>query len=163
MKTLFILRHGKAEPESPSGSDFDRALAPRGLDDAARAAMELKGRLPRHAPGAISAARRTQETAGAVRDALDWELTGAWMDGYLAPAGLWLDAVNGWQDECDAGLIVGHNPGLSDLVSGLTDAPVWLPTAGLAEVTFEVDRWAEVSRGCGILRGIWTPKSNLWA
>lgn len=163
MITLYILRHGKAAPQAAGGSDFERALAPRGLEDAARAAAALKGRLPSHAPGAVSAAQRTQETARVVGNVLGWEGPDALLDGYLAPAAFWLAAVNGWPDGCDAGLLIGHNPGLSDLVSELTDAPVWLPTAGLAEVTFEVDRWAEVSRGCGILRGIWTPKSNLWA
>jgi phosphohistidine phosphatase len=42
-------------------------------------------------------------------------------------------------------LLVGHNPGLEELVTALTGEHVTLPTAGLAECTLEVERWSDVS------------------
>ena len=35
MERLILFRHGKAEPDSESGDDFDRRLAPRGERDSA--------------------------------------------------------------------------------------------------------------------------------
>ena len=41
MQRLILLRHGKAEPDSESGEDFDRRLAPRGVRDSAAAGVTL--------------------------------------------------------------------------------------------------------------------------
>ena len=58
---------------------------------------------------------------------------------YLASDRAWLGWINAWPDAHDTGWIVGHNPGLSELVERLTDQPIWLPTSGLAEITLHVD------------------------
>jgi phosphohistidine phosphatase len=42
MKYLTLIRHAKALPDSPSGEDFDRTLAPRGIADADRMGGYLK-------------------------------------------------------------------------------------------------------------------------
>jgi len=44
-------------------------------------------------------------------------------------------------------LLVGHNPGLEDLVTRLSGEHVTLPTAGLAECAVEVERWSDVTLG----------------
>lgn len=46
---MYIMRHGPAEDESPSGHDFDRALTASGRERVARVAGELlkKGKAPR--------------------------------------------------------------------------------------------------------------------
>ena len=41
MERLILLRHGKAEPDSESGDDFDRRLAPRGVQETAAMAAHL--------------------------------------------------------------------------------------------------------------------------
>lgn len=163
MKTLFILRHGKAERPQAGLSDFERALTPRGLRDAAHAAQVLKGRLLPHSPGAISAARRTRETAEAMASAWGWLLPEALSEAYLAPALFWLKAINDWSSDHEAGIIVGHNPGVSDLVRYLTGAERSLPTSGLAEVQFPVMCWSEISGGCGELVSVWTPSTTFGA
>lgn len=163
MKTLFILRHGKAERPHSGLADFDRALSPRGHRDAARAGDVLKERLLPDSPGAVSAARRTRETAAAVAAAWGWRFPNPLREGYLAPARFWLQTVNGWGSDRPTGLIVGHNPGVSDLVHYLTGADASLPTAGLAEVQFPVSSWAEISGGCGELVSVWTPSTTFGA
>ncbi|HWW25895.1 MAG TPA: histidine phosphatase family protein, partial [Caulobacter sp.] len=41
MDRLILMRHGKAEQHAASGGDFERALAPRGQNDAALMAKVL--------------------------------------------------------------------------------------------------------------------------
>jgi phosphohistidine phosphatase len=56
-------------------------------------------------------------------------------------------------------LIVGHNPGLEELVARLTGEREDLPTAALAQIVLPVDQWRDltVSRH-GSLVGLWRPK-----
>jgi phosphohistidine phosphatase len=161
MKTLFILRHGKALPMA--STDFDRALAPRGRRDAEAVSKVLAARLHPDSPGTVSAALRTRETAEWVARASGWRIPEPTGEAYLAHELFWVQSVADWPEDQEVGIVVGHNPGLSNLVSALTNVETWLPTCGLAEVQFDATRWAEVSRGTGTLVGIWTPKSNLGA
>jgi phosphohistidine phosphatase len=55
-------------------------------------------------------------------------------------------------------MIVGHNPGLEDLVARLTGATERMPTAALACVEFQIDRWKDVEDGEGKLDWLLTPK-----
>lgn len=162
MKRLFIVRHGKAQ--SPGfGSDFDRALSDRGKTDVeALGRWTAEVRTP-HDPLQTSPAARTRATAEGLCAAWGESLDAIHLepDAYLASDRAWMGWVNAWNDNHDSGWIVGHNPGLSDLVERLTDQPVWLPTCGLAEVTLEVDSWAEVFASTGRLRGLFTPKSAM--
>lgn len=82
-------------------------------------------------------------------------------EAYLASDRAWLRWVNEWDDQAESGWLVGHNPGLSELVDRLTDQTIWLPTSGMAEIELHVHSWAEVFAGTGRLRGLFTPKSHL--
>ena len=55
-------------------------------------------------------------------------------------------------------MIVGHNPGLEDLVAQLTGEHVGLPTAALVHVAVDIDGWSELSLATNArLINIWTP------
>lgn len=158
MKTLIILRHGKAEREAATGRDFDRKLAERGREDAARAGAWLNGLLEPGSPGVVSAAVRTRETAELVAAAGSWNAPEPDPLGYLAEPLFWIQAVSAWREGSGTGLVIGHNPGLSDLVGVLAGEDVWLPTCGAAVLTFSIGSWSEVSAGLGKVREVWTPK-----
>ena len=55
-------------------------------------------------------------------------------------------------------MIVGHNPGLEDLVERLTRKSERMPTAALACIEFQIDRWEDVEDGEGKLVWLLTPK-----
>jgi phosphohistidine phosphatase len=64
-------------------------------------------------------------------------------------------------------VLIGHNPGLGRLAAGLCGSgPTKLlehmrskfPTAALAVIDFELDRWAQVAPGTGRLRAFVRPK-----
>ena len=56
-------------------------------------------------------------------------------------------------------LLVGHEPTWSELASALIGGGhVKLPTAALARIDFDVEGWAEVEFGAGVLTWVVTPK-----
>lgn len=134
---LWILRHAKAEAHSPTGRDQDRALAAAGQ----RACHGLKRWLEESdltLPEMIlvSPARRTRETADLALDGLaagEWQSSEAlWMANTRELAELIeQQGANGVQSL----MLVGHNPGLEDLVAQLGGR---LPAHGLKPGTLVV-------------------------
>ena len=56
-------------------------------------------------------------------------------------------------------MIVGHNPGLEELVEQLTGEQQDLPTAALVQIVLPIDRWRDLTRSTrGTLVGHWRPK-----
>ncbi len=151
---MTLLRHAKSGGDDLAMRDFDRAL-----NDKGRRAAALMGRhIAVLGLGfdrvVASPARRVIETLAEVEAGCGRSLSPVWDRRlYLASAATLLEVVNE-QDETDARvLLVGHNPGLQDLVLDLA-APGDLrdeverkyPTASLAEMTLE-GRWADLGRG----------------
>jgi phosphohistidine phosphatase len=56
-------------------------------------------------------------------------------------------------------MIVGHNPGLEELVAQLTGDQQDLPTAALAQIVLSIDEWRDLNLSThGTLVGLWRPK-----
>ena len=138
--TLIILRHAKAAAESANGTDFARPLAPRGRDDAARIGQWLQGHYPRISLALASPALRTRETLLGVMAAWSGEEAPPevrWDPAlYLAELPVLLATLA--REEADPLLLVGHNPGLEELVVHLIggralaiDPAKPMPTCGL--------------------------------
>ena len=55
-------------------------------------------------------------------------------------------------------MIVGHNPGLEELVDQLTGERQDMPTAALAQIVLPIDRWRDIKLSTrGTLSGHWRP------
>jgi phosphohistidine phosphatase len=163
VKRLIIVRHAKAEKAAARGGDFDRLLAPRGEADA----VEMGRRLARGKvhPDAIvsSPAARTLATGRLIARELDfpWDEIQAVKSAYLADAGTWLDLVRELPSSAETALIVGHNPGVSELAQTLVrDFTQDLPTAAVVSIDLPTDTWAGVRRGTGSLRSYDYPKNT---
>ena len=141
---MLILRHAKAEPDSGEG-DEQRPLAKRGRRAAERVGELLSDTLPELVLSSTSL--RTRETVERLKK-------GAGSLGkvefsselYLASPSTCLRVLAERGGDAERVMLVGHNPGLEELVSLLTGEQVSLPTAGLAECALEVERWSDVSR-----------------
>lgn len=161
MKTLLLLRHGKAQGDAPEG-DRERALTDRGRRDSATMGEFLAtlGTLDAIISSDARRARQTAEIAAASAGFsgdvdLEPEIYAADTDDLLV-------IVRNLPDEQNRVVLVGHNPGFEELAGALsTDGtePPRLPTAGLAQLDFNIDRWASVQAGSGRLVGIYSPKS----
>ena len=163
-RRLILLRHAKSDwPDVP---DRDRPLAKRGKRDAPVVGRWLhdQGYLPEIV--ICSAARRTRET---------WDLVAAELGGspsvtfepraYAASALTLLYLVRELPAACHAALLIGHNPGVSELASTLIEAAgddtpgtpgLRFPTAAVAVMEFSGD-WAGLSLAQARLVAYTTP------
>ncbi len=116
MRTLILFRHAKAVRAHEADSDEVRGLTGRGRRDAAAAgaAMEDAGLKP--ALALVSNSARTRETAEHGLGNFDLETRIDRALYHAAPESLW-DAF--MASDADSVVIVGHNPGLGELVSML--------------------------------------------
>jgi len=63
------------------------------------------------------------------------------------------------EDDAGTVMIVGHNPGLEELLAQLTGEWEPLPTAALAQIDLPITHWSELdSETRGALSGVWRPK-----
>ena len=71
-----------------------------------------------------------------------------------------LDIVREKGAQHDAVIIVGHNPGLEDMMRRLTNETRVFPTAALAEIRLPIDYWGELNHSVeASLDGFWIPKA----
>jgi phosphohistidine phosphatase len=158
MKTLLLLRHGKAEAEG-AGGDKARALTARGCRDAALMGWYLRARRNRPDHIITSRARRARQTAAIVAAAAEFRGPLRAKRGlyYATPAAM-LRRVRRLPRKAACVLLVGHNPDLEELAALLVGPghPVpALPTAGLLPLDFDVPRWRDIRPGdarCGELQ-----------
>ena len=165
MRTLLLLRHGKAVGSDPSG-DHARALADRGHAQVAEVATLLR-RLGLDPELALASdARRTRETAEGTLagTAARLQLVSSL---YAASAKTIIDTVRRQADEVRRVLVVGHNPGLGEAArllegTGEPQAVIGLqqsfPTAALAVFEFDLASWAELTPGSGHLARFVVPE-----
>jgi phosphohistidine phosphatase len=159
MKTLLLLRHAKSSWASPELRDFDRPLNQRGLK-----AAPLMGKFMRKrkiTPDLIisSPAVRARMTAALVIE--NGELrTDLRFDEriYEADVETLLKVISQIDEAAETVVIVGHNPGLQELLKALTDEEHEFPTAALAQISLKLDNWSAVQPKSGRLRWIVTPK-----
>ena len=62
-------------------------------------------------------------------------------------------------DDKQVAVLIGHNPGLEELLAFLTGEQRRMPTCALAKIKFGVASWREVKAGGGSLEWFTTPKS----
>jgi len=159
MKTLCILRHAKSSWENAELPDFDRPLNERG-----RRAAPLMGDLMKTTgfqPDVIlsSSAKRARETAALVKEAADFRSDIQFDERiYEASPARLLEIVAAQNENIESILLIGHNPGLEGLLRFLTGESQPMPTAALAVIDLETDRWSELSPASGNLRVLIRPK-----
>ena len=120
MHRLFVLRHAKSSWNNSFLADHDRPLAPRGEHAATALANHVATIDPPPALVLCSTARRAQDTLAPVRARLPENTTVLIEDGlYGASAPDIVDRLREVPEDTPSVLVVGHNPGLEDLVCGL--------------------------------------------
>lgn len=160
MKTLIILRHAKSDWGNSKLSDHDRPLNQRGKYDAPRMGAWLK--LQNMVPELIisSTAERALTTAEMVALAADFEgELRTERNFYLAGPPTYVEILNELPESFERVMVVGHNPGMEELVSLLTDTDRPMTTANVAVVALPIATWEELNIfSDGRLLHHWRPK-----
>lgn len=151
MKTLLLIRHAKAEQGS-TFADFERPLKPRGIDDATMIAKRLKskGIIPQVIVS--SPALRTLSTAEVFSHQL--AVPGGILTNkaiYEASDAALFNIITDLPNEYDFVALVGHNPGIAQILQYLSGEYKDVPTCTVALLQFEADDWKEVSGESGEL------------
>ncbi len=148
MKRLILLRHAKSSWDQDGLPDSERPLSGRGERDAPRMGARLHKRGIHPDLVLASPAVRARRTASLVAAALDYPADAVRIDAtlYLAAPVEILAVIAEQADAVDCLLVVGHNPGLTELTNLLLPELELanLPTAGIVVVDCATERWADV-------------------
>jgi phosphohistidine phosphatase len=164
---LTLMRHGDAQWKDPEVADFARPLNRRGSSE-----CEAMGRRLAElslVPELIisSPARRAQQTAEIVARELALPPRSIRFEEalYLAGAQEILRLVRTIGPRVPHLMIIGHNPGISELANllGPNADPGGLATAAFSTLTFDVDQWSAI--GPGVVREVTNeaPPSRLFS
>jgi len=161
IRKLLILRHAKAQKDAPVG-DRLRALTDRGRGDATTIGDYLHSLVGVPDAFVTSDARRALQTAELAAAACDFGKPLTIEPAiYGADAAELAEIVRHLPDAAACVVIVGHNPGLQDLVDALSGGDVvidHLPTAGLAYLEHDGKRWSDLAEGTCRFRGMTSPR-----
>lgn len=166
MKQLFLLRHAKAVKSDGYADDRDRPLDPQGVADIAA----LKPQLRHLGGGGLRPDRILCSPAVRTRETLEHLAAGGTLPSdaetvfepsvYMALASHLFALLHEQPDDLSTLLIVGHNPGLHQLVVSLADQGQEMdlhllartfPPLSLVALSFEAARWQDISLGSGTL------------
>lgn len=169
MKTLGLLRHAKSDWDDTAQRDFDRGLNARGRKGARVIGRHIREHGPVWDLVLASPAVRvtaTLEGAGLPQEPIyDQRL-------YLASYDTIIETIEAHAgkgaDQAQSVLIVGHNPGLQDVLLELVapakenplfrEAVVKFPTAAYAVVECEIDDWSQLKRYCAEVTHFMRPR-----
>jgi phosphohistidine phosphatase len=150
MKKLLLIRHAKAEKDT-AGEDINRPLKYIGIQDAAFMAERIKEQSIIPQIIITSPALRTKTTAEIFADHLLLPDPKTNKAIYEASKQAWLKVINQLPDQYDFIAIVGHNPGVSQILYYLTGETREVHTSTVALIDFETDDWASISGETGKL------------
>lgn len=145
-RTLVVMRHAKSSWDDVSQADHDRPLNERGRRDATRMARYVVE--AGWDPDLIlaSTAQRVSETLQLVRAQLpkvpDMVVTRRL---YLAPVSEIVSLIREHGGEHATLWVVGHNPGLQELVEHWLGPLPKFPTASVARFVFPISKWSSFS------------------
>jgi phosphohistidine phosphatase len=164
---LLLLRHAKSDWDTGAAVDFERPLAKRGKKDARRLGqwMHREGMTPDYVVS--SPALRAQETTFRVCKELGIPKKHIHFEQRLYEADV--TTLLAVLAECPKGrnkvMLVGHNPGLAELLAylwgektAMPEGGNLLPTATLASLRMPKD-WTRLDRGCGRMIFLTRPRS----
>jgi phosphohistidine phosphatase len=157
LKSLSVLRHGKSTDTLSPAEDFRRPLTNGGRKRVKRAAKILNRMEPPIDLVVSSPAIRASETTTELCIFIGYQKRVLWQEKiYRAGAHDLLTILSNTPDEFEHVALIGHNPGLEQLISGLcagvTDRNiVRLSTGSVAHVCLEIFRWEQIRWGCGEL------------
>jgi phosphohistidine phosphatase len=163
VKTLYLVRHAKSSWEYPDLEDFERPLNKRGRKSA-QLMGEVLNRL-QTAPDLMisSPANRAAMTARMIADKIHYPLDRIlYTDAvYLAEEKALLDVIRNMDRRVNQSMLIGHNPGLTELADYLGDLQISnIPTSGVCCIDLEIPSWKELGEHCGKMRFFEYPRKT---
>lgn len=148
MKTLYITRHAKSSWEFPNLSDHERPLLEKGKKRTKKISNYLIRNNIKIDLIISSHAVRAYETAKIIAKAIQYPVDNIRTDqmiyysGADNLAGLFFDI----SENINSAMIVGHNPTFTNFANQfLVEKIDWLQTSGIVCLSFDTNKWEEIS------------------
>jgi len=154
VRRLTLLRHAKSSWDNPLLDDFDRPLNKRGERDAPDMGDRLKARGARPSLIISSDAARAVTTARIIARRIGYPIgfIQPVNELYLASPRTIIDVVIRESERYHDVIVVGHNPGLTELLNQMSDARVDnIPTCGVFSMQLAIDDWTDLPSAEGRL------------
>jgi phosphohistidine phosphatase len=159
MKTLLLMRHAKSSWKDNGLRDFDRPLNQRGMKAAPAMGKLLRKRKIEPDLVLSSPAERARQTSQLVFEAAGLKTEVRFDERiYEASVARLLEIISQIDDEANVAMLVGHNPGFEELSEALTGEAHTFPTAALACIEVNVEKWNKIKAGVGRLEWLAKPK-----
>ena len=153
------MRHAKSGWGDPSLADFDRPLNERGQKAAPLVGRFMRRRKLRPDLVLCSPAERARQTAALVSEAAGLSAPLRFDERiYEATPARLAEVVSQIEDGADEVLLVGHNPSLEGLIELLAGESRRMPTAALARMLLDVEKWGKLREGAGRVEFVVRPK-----
>jgi phosphohistidine phosphatase len=163
-KQLLLMRHSESPLAANGLSDFQRPLNQRGQALATRMAEFIHSQdlIPDRVIS--SSARRAEMTTELLAQGCPGLETNQLSFGkvfYLAPAEIYLAFLEKFNVESVTTLmLVGHNPGLEELIQKICGISKGIPPAAIAQISLEIENWSDLASPItGDLENFWTPEN----
>jgi len=169
MKILGLFRHAKSDWHDRAARDFDRPLNERGRKGAAIMGRHINEHGVRWQRVIASPAVRAAQTIELAAEAAGRTVPVEWDRRiYLASSATLADLLREIAEPVRSVLLIGHNPGLEDLIFDLVpddgSSPLRevveekFPTATYAVLELDIGKWAELDDGCARLVHLIRPR-----
>lgn len=158
-KSVFLIRHAKAEDGCDGDLDYDRALKKKGIEKACEIAFEIKDKINLNEEPMIisSSAKRALQTAEIFCNVWGYPAHKIIKNDniYEATFSEILKEINKVPNHIDTIIIFGHNPGLSLLTNYICNTYINLTTSSAAEILLEKNfNFAELSENTAYLKHV---------
>jgi phosphohistidine phosphatase len=154
VRRLHLLRHAKSSWDDGSLRDRDRPLAPRGHEATKRLARWARKHEVRPQLVVASTAVRARQTLQGVLPGLGEPEVWTEVALYAASAETLLARARALPNVAEEAMLVGHNPGIADLLLLLAQpgklrerAEAKVPTGALATLEADIESWSELEPG----------------
>ena len=159
MLTLYLLRHAKSSWDDTSQLDFDRPLASRGRKACALIGEFIQKEEINFDLVLVSTAVRTRETIELIKECAKFRGEVRYDERiYEASVSQLLEIISQIDNDRESVLLVGHNPGIEELLALLTGEQQRVTTANFAKIKLRATKWSGNLSNKGTLEWIVRPK-----
>ncbi len=159
MLTLYLLRHAKSSWDDASKQDFERPLTNRGRKACATIGEYIQEKGIDFDLVLVSTAVRTRETIELIKERAKFRGEVRYDQRiYEATVSQLLEIISQVDNDRESVLLVGHNPGIEELLALLTGDQQQVTTANFAKIKLKATKWFANLANKGTLEWIVRPK-----
>jgi len=159
MLNLYLLRHAKSSWDNASQQDFERPLANRGRKACTTIGEFIQEKGIDFDLVLVSTAVRTRETIELIKEHAKFRGEVRFDERiYEATVSQLLEIIAQIDNDRESVLLVGHNPGIEELLALLTGEQQRVTTANFAKIKLKATKWSGNLANKGTLEWIVRPK-----